>query len=101
MPGDGETDEGCGFDVQCAVQGNPGVVGYYADFCEAVWREAGGEAEVTCLGLLGHSTRPGLYPPGAVWSLQNQVRHLFSPGLSRAPNTGRSLGACSSRGRTV
>jgi hypothetical protein len=28
------------------------------------------------LGLLGHSTRRGLYKPGAVWSLEDQEEHV-------------------------
>ena len=55
------------------LPGNPGIVEYYQEFAQGLWGEMGGECEVLCLGLLGHSAQRNLLQDRVLFDMHQQV----------------------------
>ncbi|XP_044978505.1 lipid droplet-associated hydrolase-like [Hordeum vulgare subsp. vulgare] len=55
------------------VPGNPGIVGFYKDFVEALYEDLGGRASVTAIGHISHGQKD--YEHGRLFSLHEQIEH--------------------------
>ncbi|XP_068663601.1 uncharacterized protein [Aristolochia californica] len=55
------------------IPGNPGVVSFYKDFVEAVYRLFDGNASVTAIGHISHTKKN--WEGGRLFSLQDQIDH--------------------------
>uniref|UniRef100_A0A453GR09 AB hydrolase-1 domain-containing protein n=1 Tax=Aegilops tauschii subsp. strangulata TaxID=200361 RepID=A0A453GR09_AEGTS len=55
------------------VPGNPGIVGFYKDFVEALYENLGGQASVTAIGHISHGQKD--YEHGRLFSLHEQIEH--------------------------
>ncbi|XP_051228425.1 uncharacterized protein [Lolium perenne] len=55
------------------IPGNPGIVGFYKDFVEALYENLGGQASVTAIGHISHGQKD--CERGRLFSLQEQIDH--------------------------
>uniref|UniRef100_A0ACD5WMZ9 Uncharacterized protein n=1 Tax=Avena sativa TaxID=4498 RepID=A0ACD5WMZ9_AVESA len=55
------------------IPGNPGIVGFYKDFVEALYENLGGQASVTAIGHISHAEKD--HERGRLFSLREQIDH--------------------------
>lgn len=55
------------------IPGNPGIVPFYNEFLESLYELLGGNASITAIGHISHSTKD--WEHGRLFSLQEQIDH--------------------------